>query len=508
MMINTIYKPKRSRIWRWKFRLRPEDGAIEDVSLGTSDKQVAEKFRGERLREKEHERAGLIPPKAARDAAQRKLADHLEDFLGDMRRRGKSEKYLANLEFRVERLISDCGWSTAKDASADSFQAWLRGQLELKDKTANDYLEAARCFFNWLVKLGRAGSNPLLSVEKVKTKGGSADEVRAFSDDEVLRLLAVAGDRKPVYLMAVHTGLRRSEVAALKWSDLTLDAVTPFVQVRASTTKNGKSAAMRLHPELAAALAELKTEGTQGDELVFKGLPRIERFYRDLKKAGIPLRDASGRKAVFHSLRHTFGTNLARGGVASRVAMALMRHSDRRLTDKIYTDENLLGTWAAFDSLPNYGERASQGASQILGASGQTVALVGTAGSVAEVAQTPVNIGDCHVLALPGTTGQNAGDGGSGGARTCNPPVNPDAQSSNGGPSSDAAARQKDARWQLGRARRPGWAGSPERATRALPFWRTAGVWPASTLVVKLARERLGIRTLARSETGQAARRG
>ena len=53
--------------------------------------------------------------------------------------------------------------------------------------------------------------------------------------------------------------------------------------------------------------------------------------------------------------------------------MALMRHSDRRLTDKIYTDENLLGTWSAFDSLPNYGERASQIASQILVAAGQNV---------------------------------------------------------------------------------------------------------------------------------------
>jgi len=48
------------------------------------------------------------------------------------------------------------------------------------------------------------------------------------------------------------------------------------------------------------------------------------------------------------------------------VAMTLMRHSDRRLTDKIYTDENLLGTWAAFDALPNYAEQASQGASQEL----------------------------------------------------------------------------------------------------------------------------------------------
>jgi len=419
-MINTIYKPRGSRIWRWKFRLRPQDGKIQDVSLGTSDKQVAEKFRGERLREREHESAGFIPPKATRDAARRGLAEHLQDFLGDMRRRGKSEKYLANLEFRVGRLISECVWNVARDVSADSFQSWLRTQQELKDKTANDYLEAARCFFNWLVKLGRVGSNPLLSVEKAKTKDGAAEEVRAFSDEEMLRLLAVAGERKTVYLMAVHTGLRRSELAALKWDDLHLDAVTPFVKVRASTTKNGKPADMRLLPELAAALGEVKGNGADGDAPVFKGIPRIERFYRDLKKAGIPLQDASGRKAVFHSLRHTFGTNLARGGVASRVAMALMRHSDRRLTDKIYTDENLLGTWAAFDSLPNFGERASQIASQILGASRQTVAQAVTTGGGVNGDRILANIGESHVLTLPGTTGHKMGNGGSGGARTRN----------------------------------------------------------------------------------------
>ncbi len=129
-MINTIYKPRGSRIWRWKFRLRPQDGKIQDVSLGTSDKQMAETFRGERLREKEHESAGFIPAKATRDAALRNLENPLPDFRGDMRRRGKSEKYLANLEFRVGRLIADCGWNTAQDVSADSFQAWPRGQNE------------------------------------------------------------------------------------------------------------------------------------------------------------------------------------------------------------------------------------------------------------------------------------------------------------------------------------------------------------------------------------------
>jgi len=124
------------------------------------------------------------------------LTEHLQDFLGDMRRRGKPDKYQANLEFRVGRLIIDCGWITAKEVAADSFQAWLRGQTELKDRTANDYLEAARCFFNWLVKLGRVGCNLLLTVEKAKTKQGNAEEVRAFRGDEMLRLLAVSSERK------------------------------------------------------------------------------------------------------------------------------------------------------------------------------------------------------------------------------------------------------------------------------------------------------------------------
>ena len=100
--------------------------------------------------------------------------------------------------------------------------------------------------------------------------------------------------------------------------------------------------------------------------------------------------------------------------------MALMRHSDRRLTDKIYTDENLLGTWSAIDALPVFTEQASQGASQKLVAAGQNVSLAVTTSFGPEVVKTLVNIGDCHGLAQLDASGQNAGNGGSGGARTRN----------------------------------------------------------------------------------------
>jgi len=407
-MIDCIYKPKGSRIWRWKFRQQPKDGKIQDVSLGTPDKRGAEKRHGKLLREKLNERDGLIMPKPVREAAQRKITEHLQDFLGDTGRRGNCVKYLTNVEYRVEKLISGCSWNTLKDVTTDSFQKWRQTHKDLAAKTVNDYLDAARCFFNWLVTNGRIQSNPLAAVEKVKTEGRETRERRAFSDEEMRLLLSVAGENKAVYLTAVHTGLRRSELAALKWGDVALDAVVPFVRVRASTTKNGKPAEMRLHPELVEVLQELKGNGG-ADKAVFDRVPRMKRFRHDLEAAKIDYCDKLGHFADFHSLRKTLGTNLAKAGVPSRVAMTLMRHSDRKLTDKIYTDENLLGTSSAIDALPSYTGGASQGASQELVAVSQKESLCVTKNSRVEEEKTIVNIGESHVVSHSVTGGHNEG---------------------------------------------------------------------------------------------------
>jgi site-specific recombinase XerD len=71
-----------------------------------------------------------------------------------------------------------------------------------------------------------------------------------------------------------------------------------------------------------------------------------------LELAGIPFEDAQGRRLDLHALRVTFGTNLSVAGVSPRVAMELMRHSDIKLTMKIYTDASQLLTAAAVASLP------------------------------------------------------------------------------------------------------------------------------------------------------------
>ena len=53
-----------------------------------------------------------------------------------------------------------------------------------------------------------------------------------------------------------------------------------------------------------------------------------------------------------HALRHTFGTNLAKAGVAPKIAQELMRHSDINLTMMTYSHVGLYDLDAALDSLP------------------------------------------------------------------------------------------------------------------------------------------------------------
>jgi hypothetical protein len=71
----------------------------------------------------------------------------------------------------------------------------------------------------------------------------------------------------------------------------------------------------------------------------------------DLGAAGIPYQTDAGI-ADFHSLRHTFISNLAAGGVPPKLAQQLARHSTITLTMDRYSHVGLLDLNAALESLP------------------------------------------------------------------------------------------------------------------------------------------------------------
>ena len=74
---------------------------------------------------------------------------------------------------------------------------------------------------------------------------------------------------------------------------------------------------------------------------------------KDLRPAGIKYEDDAGRFADFHALRHTFITNLTKGGVSPRVAQSLARHSTITLTMDRYSHVVQSSERAALEVLPD-----------------------------------------------------------------------------------------------------------------------------------------------------------
>jgi integrase len=324
------------------------------VRLRVTDKRIAEQRLMEIVREAENEAAGIVMPKPIRSAAVLPFVQHLDAFVTDLRARGRSKMYVRNVAMNVKHLIASCGWGMVKDVTPQSFMVWRAGQSKAA-KTINEYLNAANALLNWMHRTGLLLANPLLCVGKVETQGKERRLRRALTDAEVQRLLDVNPRHRVVYMTALLTGLRRAELKALRWGDFHLDAVRPFVNVRASTTKNHKAATMFLREDLVDALRAMRPVGVSDVTRVFwRCIPRMPEYRSDLAKAGIDFEDTQGRRVDFHALRHTLATNLSRSGVAPRVAMELMRHSDMRLTARTYTDASLLPMSDALEKLPRF----------------------------------------------------------------------------------------------------------------------------------------------------------
>src|SRR5690606_23310487 len=94
-------------------------------------------------------------------------------------------------------------------------------------------------------------------------------------------------DRRMAYLVAVWTGLRRTELALLEWRDVLLDVATPYIQLRAETTKSGRDDVLPLHPQAISELQVYKPANAKPSDRVLPEVPSMNVLKRDLAFAGI-----------------------------------------------------------------------------------------------------------------------------------------------------------------------------------------------------------------------------
>jgi len=219
-----------------------------------------------------------------------------------------------------------------------------------------------------MVRDRRAADSPLAHLQGGNARVDRRHDRRALSADELRRLLTAVEtgptrmrmsgqDRAMLYRLAVETGLRANELRTLTWGSFDLDAEPATVTVRAAYSKHRRDDVLPLKADMAVLLARWQTigDGTDSQEPVFPTMPsKTANMVRsDLADAGIDYHDEAGRVADFHALRHTFITNLARGGVHPKLAQALARHSTITLTMDRYS-HTVIGEQAdALTALPD-----------------------------------------------------------------------------------------------------------------------------------------------------------
>ena len=192
--------------------------------------------------------------------------------------------------------------------------------------------------------------NPISRVRTSQKRLRDKDVLTPEEFQKLVQQLSVR-DRAMVLLIG-STGLRRSEMIALTWSDLNIrtmevNVLRSCVRNRFGKTKTESSCRpVPLHPLVLNALLEWRAQSPYATDLDFlfpsarfKGSRPLspdsilEKSIRPaLAKIGVV-----GKQIGWHSFRHSLATNLRSLGVDIKVAQELMRHSSCRTTLDIYT---------------------------------------------------------------------------------------------------------------------------------------------------------------------------
>lgn len=204
----------------------------------------------------------------------------------------------------------------------------------LEPKTINNYLGSMKTLFQFAIAEGYIKNNPLKDVKKLPI---TAKGRVAYYTNEELKIIFTLSDKNylDAYKFIVLTGLRKGELINLTWNNVHLDKDLKDIEIRSNDswrTKTGNARVIPLHNDAVRIIEKQKGKHT---EYVFvspqKHKLSDDRFYQSLKKTLIK----NGIEGNIHKLRHTFGSNLAMGGVPIITIAELMGHTDTETT-KLY----------------------------------------------------------------------------------------------------------------------------------------------------------------------------
>ncbi len=261
----------------------------------------------------------------------------------------------------IEKNFDDFMDRELIDIKKLDIEQWRAKKIDggIKAATANRYISALRGAIHWAYNNDIISEYPLATLKKAR-ETDSHRKIRYLTDDERRRLFEALDKReeelraararsrqhanrryladlsscafadffKPLIIVALNTGIRRTALFSLKWEDV--DFATETITLRAETAKSGKSAIVPMNKIVVDTLQKWRKQS--GGEYVFPSpdtggpLDNCRNTWRAiLKAAGI-------KNFRWHDMRHDFASQLVMRGVDLNTVRELMTHSDIKTT--------------------------------------------------------------------------------------------------------------------------------------------------------------------------------
>lgn len=359
-------------IWVARCRYRDRDGVTRRMERMTPD-GIEDEYGAHAEGSLHDAIAARRPPGSGSITGTSLLGDLLTGYIARCRDDGElAPKSVDTYEATIATVKPRFVGIRVNEATPGLLDEILRGIRRDHGATRERHTKVAlNAVLTAAVLAGAIGANPVRELgtrrkrkTDKRTKGAPAldvDQVRALlkglADSEV----CVSKDlRDPVVLLAA-TGMRRSELLALRWEDVDLDGRVVSVSssvvrlkgqglVRQDTTKGGAARAVPLPQFAVDALRRRKDEwsGPNTAGVIFPSSTGTLRDPDNFGKQWREVREDLGLPDVSsHSFRKTVATLIDDAGMSARIGADQLGHARPSMTQDVYMSRGQVHTEVA-----------------------------------------------------------------------------------------------------------------------------------------------------------------
>jgi integrase len=350
----SITRHKKSGLWMARYTVETPTGPKRQTIYADTRKEAAEKL----AKALSNRADGIVV-----DDKNLTVGDYLDRWLSDcVRGTIRESTYSRDKYLVINHVKPSIGRVKLKNLNALHLQSLYRERLDsgLSGSTVQKIHHVLHKALTQAMRWDLIPRNP---ADSVKAPTPTPKEMHPLSVLEARQLLEAArGDRlEALYVLAVHTGMRRGELLGLQWEDVYLDDIYPTIRVRRTLTRKGTGyvlgepktknsrRSVRLTPGAVEVLRthrarqaeeKLRTGSLYGDQsLVFAGKGgglinpsnlRQRSLIPLLKRAGLP-------HITFHDLRHTCASLLFQRKVHPKFVQELLGHASVAITLDSYS---------------------------------------------------------------------------------------------------------------------------------------------------------------------------